>query len=106
MIRLYEVRHYESAGVWIESAGEPCLVIWAAFDDGTECMRLLYSGEMVRRPKDVTDAGQWLVLDAGEGDHLQDMDTYIKCDGDAHGPLLAEVCHLLLDCQTVSMPKS
>lgn len=67
-------------------------MIWASFDDGTECMRLLYAGEVVKRAKDVSDEGQWLVLDAGEGDHLQDMGSYIKCDGKAQGPMLVEVC--------------
>eukprot|EP00892_Ulva_mutabilis_P001812 jgi/Ulvmu1/11631/UM008_0035.1 len=90
VIRLYEVRQYESAGVWIESAGEPCLVIWASFDDGTECMRLLYSGEMMQKPKDIDDEGQWIVLDEGEGGHLVNNGDHIKCDNPARGPMLVE----------------
>lgn len=91
VVRLYEVSNYESAGVWIESSGEPCLVIWASFDDGTDCMRLLYTEQLVKRDKDVDDEGQWLILDTGTGEHLQDMGTYIKADGKAQGPLLSEV---------------
>lgn len=90
VVRLYEVSNYESAGVWIESSGEPCLVIWASFDDGTDCMRLLYTEQLVKRDKDVDDEGQWLILDTGTGEHLQDMGTYIKADGKAQGPLLSE----------------
>lgn len=92
VIRLYEVKEYESAGVWIESSGEPCLVIYASFEDGTDCMRLLYAGQLVKREKDVSAEGQWLLLDVGSGEHLSDMTTYIKADGKAQGPILSEVC--------------
>lgn len=96
VIRLYEVKEYESAGVWIESSGEPCLVVWASFEDGTDCMRLLYAGQLVKREKDVTAEGQWLILDVGSGEHLRDMTTHIKADGKAQGPILSEVCPTIL----------
>lgn len=33
---------YDSAGVWIDSAGEPCLVLRLHFPDGTSSPRLLH----------------------------------------------------------------
>lgn len=92
-VELYEVTSYESAGVWIESADTPCLVVWARFDDGTEHMRLLYEGELRRTADEVTEEGQWIILDVGTGDHLQDLGDGkgIKADGKAQGPILTEV---------------
>ena len=59
---VYRVKAYDSAGVWVDSAGYACLVIMALFEDGSHEMRLLYSYNLRASEAEVRDATQWCEL--------------------------------------------
>jgi hypothetical protein len=64
--RLCQLAVYESAGVWIDCAGKPCLVLNALFQSGRvrRVMKLLYEEDWVQTEADVVRQGQWLSVRA------------------------------------------
>jgi hypothetical protein len=63
-VTLYNVLGYESAGLWVDSAGYVCMPIYALFDDGELDMRMLYSSNLRRRSADVQHETEWVIRKA------------------------------------------
>lgn len=59
-VTLYEILSYESAGLWVDSAGSACLPIMAVFEDDEREMRLLYSDKFCKDAKSVTEETEWI----------------------------------------------
>jgi hypothetical protein len=59
-ITLYDILKYESAGIWVDSLGYPCLPIMAVFEDDEQEMRLLYSSNYRSSRRAVNSETQWI----------------------------------------------
>ena len=90
---LYAIREYESAGVWRDTTGMPCLVIRAKYKEKGEpaeyATHMLY--EATRRPTEAAvykDDLQslWVVHSVGTGGHLSKAGQKVLCDGPCRGP--------------------
>lgn len=85
--RYWKIKRYDSAGIWLDSANVPCLVIHALFegeDDWTD--HLLYE-DFLRDTEDNCDNEcLWVVQSLGKGDHLRKVGDLIDCDGPAKAP--------------------
>jgi hypothetical protein len=62
-VQLFEIGGYESAGVWIDSTGAPCLVIRARLRDDSHAMLLLYEKTKLCYDEKAVAEGQWMALD-------------------------------------------
>ena len=83
----YEVEEYESAGVWRDSEGKPCLVIQARYEgEADAAVHMLYEeSRRTKLPKDsqTTQSCLWVVMDAGRGGHLSGSMNHkhgVKCN--------------------------
>jgi len=64
VVKPYKAKRWMSAGLWSDSDGDPCLVIWAEFQDGHKDMFLLYANEMRASEKAIEEADEWCCLEA------------------------------------------
>jgi hypothetical protein len=60
-VQLFDIVQYESAGMWVDSGGYPCLPIRGLFSDGQWDTQVLYSSNLRKSPKYVTRESQWVI---------------------------------------------